>query len=530
MLALPLLSACWWGEEPGAISPELGPETVAQRGPSQVPPPPLLGAPELETPPGIARMTDAVESLPRRRLEVRFDADHGTFASMRTLLESWSFTVEDGDGELLRVLAPEGAYWAERLEPLPEIARVAVAVEQDPLPTGELRTARASFGAVALSVTHRPGDPASVQADGPPLAEVELPAALPTAVAACLGPLRDQLADGYLRGPRWERAIDTSVAAWALVVDGYGPCEARGWIAMRADAPIDALAVAGGRAAEAAPAALLAAAARYLGTPRARDDEGAVTAQSLLRAAEDDALVAAIPRLAAEAQGEAWEELARRDEEAAIALATEAASAPLLARAAVHDDAVRTRLQRDSTTPTEVLLALLPSWRPSPSDPPGFAERLAAHADPVVRSRAAAATIAARAESCAARLPSVATAGPEALASLYAECPGPEVRAAIFERRGGQDRSAAARAGAATALQPETVETGIVAVAELVALGARDELLAVAASIDTPREVRRAALSELRREWPSPAVDALVSRHGSWLGLDAPSEVAVATP
>ncbi len=505
--------------EPAPAAAELTAAADARAREETLPPDPQLGVREVSTPATILRLTAREDRVPQRHLELRVDFASADFATVRTRLEGWGFKIEDGDGASLRVVAPAGDRWAERLEPLASFAHVGETLTQDVLEDGSVRAGTAKFGTVGYTWALRQGK-LEEQIDGAALpAKLELPRSIPVAVVRCLAPIRTAMLDGATAGVGWERAVQAEPNAWAVVVENYGACEATGWFTMRADAPSTGLSVAGKPVAGLDDATLFAAAQRYLSEERAASDEAAVAAVDILRRADDAALVAALGAIVpGPHQERLMLEYAAKDEAAAIRLAGASTSPTLRGWAAGVDATARTEVLADPTTPADALLIALSAWRPTSGEDPVLVA-LRKHADPRVRMRAWELTLDSTLEACLARAPSAAKATIEAATALYAECPQQPVRKLALGRVTGLDKAAAATLVGGTLTSPETVTTGINAVRAANAMELDAALVAAVENVGGDRDMRAEALRTLQRTGRSDRTAALLEAHGPFLGV-----------
>ncbi len=511
----------------------LAPASVAPpvaTAPELLPPELVTGADATATPASVLRLSESKLEVPNRHLEVRVDFDHADFATVRDTLVRWGFTVEDGDGASLRVLAPAGDDWSERLEPLPALGRVTETLGQDTLASGAVRGGSARFGP---SLTHtweiREGGIQERMEGGALPAKIEIPRNLPAAVVRCLAPVRMAMVDGESEGPGWERAVLAEPLAWVVVLDQYGACGAGGWFVARADAAVDNVTVAGQPVKALSEEALFGAAISFLSTPRAGNDDSAIAAVDILRRASDDVVERA---LAAVAPGAHQERLllayAERDEQKAIAFARTSGSATVLAWAAGVDANIRAEVLAKPDAGVDALVSAMSAWRPELPVDQAMLSRLQSHADPRVRMRANDLWIDATTAACTAKIPSAKTLELVAAKALYAECPQQPVRLQAFSRLAQLDKNEAAVLVSATLRSPETVRTGIAAVRAANGLERDDLLEALVASPAGDRDVRAEALRTLLRVGRSASAAALAEKHGPFLGVKPPPVKAVA--
>ncbi|MBM4369667.1 MAG: hypothetical protein FJ102_25885, partial [Deltaproteobacteria bacterium] len=284
---------------PGAPPSAAGDGAPPPELPVQVPAELPRGAEATATPASVIRLAESKVDVPNRHLEVRVDFDHADFATVRDALVRWGFSVEDGDGASLRVHAPAGDGWPERLEPLPALGRVTETLGQDSLPSGAVRGGTARFGPSLVHAWEiREGGIRETMEGGPLPAKIEIPRNLPAAVVRCLAPVRMAMVDGESEGPGWERAVQADPLAWVVVLDQYGACGAGGWFVARADAPVDNVTVAGQPVKALSEEALLTAAIAFLSTPRAGNDDSAIAAVDILRRAADEVVERALAAVA----------------------------------------------------------------------------------------------------------------------------------------------------------------------------------------------------------------------------------------
>jgi len=487
-----------------------------------------MGVTEVQTPPEILRLSAHAEQVPPRHLEIRTDFAGGDFASLKADVERWGFKVEDGDGASLRLLAPEGDRWAERLEPLPTIARVSETLTQDKLPDGAVRAGTATFGAVNLTWSLKDGELKQTFAGGKEPLGPELPRAIPVSVVRCLSPLRSAMLDGESTGPGWERAIDPANNSWVLVLEHFGACDATGWVGAKVDAKADNLTVAGKPLKSLDDATLFAAATKYLSVDRAGSDESAAAAVDILRRADDVALKAAIAGVAPGPHQERLVlSLAQRSEAEAVGFAGTSTSPTVRGWAAGVDATARAAVLADPASSADALVSALSAWRPGSGDAE-LLQRLEKHPDPRVRMRAWDLAIDAGASACATRVPSAKTATLDDAKKLYAECPQAPVRLQAFSRLAQLDKPVATELVKATLENPENVRTGIGAVRAANGLERDDLLEAVVANVSVDRDVRAEALRTLIRVGRSANAAALAEKHGAFLGVKPVEVPAVA--
>ena len=494
---------------------------------SPVPPDLRIGVTEVATPPDLLRLSQRVDAVPPRHVEIRVDFSGGTFAAVKADVERWGFVVEDGDGTSLRLLAPPGDRWPERLEPLSGVERVHETLTQDKLPDGSVRGGTARFGDLPYTWSLKDGKLVEALTGGALPGKVELPRTIPVAVVRCLAPLRTAILDGEVAGPGWERAL--APGAWALVLENFGACDATGWVIARSDAKVDQLTVAGKTIRDLDDTSLFDAAIRYLKTERASADESAVAAVDILRRGDDDTLRRAITAVQPGAHQERLLiALVGRGEPAAITFAGTSTSPTVRGWAAGVDAAARAAVLADPAAGANALAIAMGAWRPGSADTATL-ERLKAHADPRIRMRAWDLAIDAGLPACLARVPEVKKATLDAAKALYAECPQQPVRLQAFSRIVQLDREAGATLVKGTLLNPETERSGINAVRAANSLERDDLLEAAVASITLDRDVRTEALRTLLRVGRSASAAALVVRHGAFLGVK-PQELPGSAP
>ncbi|MSQ00442.1 MAG: hypothetical protein EXR71_00950 [Myxococcales bacterium] len=487
-----------------------------------------VGVGEVRTPPELLRATQRVDRVPPRHLELRVDFAGGDFASVRAELERWGFTVEDGDGASLRLLAPDGDRWSERLEPLPSVARVNETLTQDKLDDGSVRAGSATFGDVGYTWALKDGVLVESMTGAPLPARPDLPRTVPVAVVRCLAPIRTAMLDGETAGPGWERALLKEPSGWAVVVDHFGACDATGWFVARRDAKSDNLTIGGKTVKELDDATLFASATKYLTTERAQSDEGAAAAVDILRRGDDTQLAAAIDAIAPGSQQERLLlALADRDEAAAVALAARSTSPTARGWAAGIDATARLSVLADPGATADSLLLAMSAWRPGSTEAPTVA-RLKEHKDVRVRMRATDLALDAAQPACIARAPSARSATLEQAKTLYRECPQQPVRLQAFSRLVQLDRGVATELVSATLRAPESVRIGINAVRAANALERDDLLEQAVADMTLDRDVRAEALRTLQRGGRSANVLGLAEKHGAFLGVrpgEAPAMV-----
>lgn len=530
MLAL-LLTACWSDSTtPKPVVPP-PPDAVVATAATVPLPAPRLGVSETVTPPTVLRVQNIERVEPPRRFDIAFDPQDVTFAGLRSDLERWGFKIEDGDGEAWRAVAPAGAGWAGRLEPLREVLAVRPATTQDMLPDGSARTGSEHYGTVIRTWGMRAGTlTETLQGSATPPKAV-LPDKLPPAVRACLAPLLEELEVGEVQGIGWERALEPTAPAWVLIVEHYGACDASGWFATRGDAAIDALTVGGRPADKADESSVFVSAVAVLGKEQASGDQTAEVALQIVGAAADEVLMEALPRIGdPKAQAAVWEIWARRDNAAALKWARGSTLPIVRAHAAAQDGALRVALLQDGASPTLARRAAVVGWAPAPADQ-ALVEGLRKDKDPVVRAGAWAAWMDAHAGACTERAAAIPKLSEDDAARLYQECPQDNVRERVFGWLKDEDKKRAGELVAAVLAEPETVSAGLAAVRAAGELGREDLLEGAVASMTLARDVRGAALRSLLATGHSAKVEELQKVHGTYVGVKPlPSLPAVATP
>jgi hypothetical protein len=529
MLVLLSLMACS-GDE-GA-----GPEAAPPPGQVTPPPPtdgplpePRLGVSEVVTPPEVVRPTEVQDRAAPALLDVWFAPDVTTFDALGTRLESWGFTLLDGDGESWRVGAPPGVDWPARLVALPAVAKVTEAVDLVPFETGAFREGSERYGAGVHTWAWREGGPVETFTGGPTPPEPVFPHALPAPVVRCLAPARTEITSGVSVGIGWERALVARPSSWVLVLEDYGACKASGYVALRADAPIDTLRVGGRPVAELDAPTIHSLAIEYLRRPRTYEDPSGIAAWDLLRSAPDDTLTRALGAIApGPFQKKLWQELDQRDHTAALAVATGSSSATLASGVTAETDSLRARALTDPKAPWEMQYAALSVWRPGPTDPPETLAHLRESPAPRVREKAWEITLDATMAPCTERAKSLATAAVPAASAIFRECPQQPVRSPAFQRVAALDKVAAGAMLRVVLEDPETVRTGIAAVRQAEALERDDLLDALVRRPTVARDVRRVALEYLVKEGNANAAE-LIEQHGAYLGYK-PLPGAAAVP
>ncbi|HND32630.1 MAG TPA: hypothetical protein PLA94_21690, partial [Myxococcota bacterium] len=210
---LPLILLSCTGEAPTPPPPKEEPAAAPSLATA-----PLFGVTELVTPPGLLRASQVQDQAAPALLDVWFEADHTDAAGLRKLLEEAGFTVLFGDGESFRVRAPQGRGWPDRLAALPEVRRVAEALERDRLSSGAFREGSERYGELLHTWSWVEGGPQQSYTGAKPPLDPIFPAQSPPELVRCLSPLRSELLDGVSTGPGWERALVKEPVAWALVL------------------------------------------------------------------------------------------------------------------------------------------------------------------------------------------------------------------------------------------------------------------------------------------------------------------------
>lgn len=518
MLPVWFLLACS-GEEP---PPPPTPAPVAPTLEVSPAPAPRRGVAEIETPPQVIRATEAQDVAGPAHLDVYFDPDITTFDTLGNQLESWGFSLLDGDGESWRVSTPPGVDWPARLLAVPGVARVREAVDLLALETGNFREGSERYGDVLHTWSWREGGPTEKVTGGPTPLPVLLPRALPVPLVRCLAPVRTAMTGGISSGVGWERALIANPPSWVAVFEHYGACDASGWMILRPEAALDGLTIGGQPAAGVDAAAIYPLAARYLAVPRPEDDPSALAAYDLLRGAPVDVLGGLIGTLApGDFQGRLWQGLYEADPTAALGVVATTGSATIRAGAVAEDAALREKAVLDPQTPSSVLWAALGAWRPSATTPPDVMERLRNHASPKVRERAWEIEGEQKVASCKERANGLATLDAAEVSAVYRECPVHTVRVSAFNRLATLDRETAVAVVRVALEEPETTLLGVLAARQMAALERYDLLASVIARPTVARDVRRVAMEHLVKGQPVLAPE-LVEQHGAFLGYRAP--------
>lgn len=491
-------------------------------------PEPRRGVAELSAPPTLVRASEVQDRAAPARLDVTFDPDVTTFEELGRKLEGWGFSVLDGDGESWRVGPPPGQEWPARLLPLPEIAAVTESVDLATLETGAVREGSERYGERLHQWSWREGGPVETVTGGSSPPKPVLPHALPPVAVRCLAPIRSAMESGVSVGLGWERALVQEPLAWAVVLEDYGACKASGWFAVRADGSLDGLRIAERRVEDVTATTVQEAAIEYLRAVRPVDDPAAAAAFDLVRQAPTDMLARGIDAAApGPFQARLWQELDKRDPDAALLLGEKARSPSVRAAVTAEVEALRTAALSDPAAPAETIYAALTVWRPGPQDPPELLERLKGHPWPRIRARAWEIALETSDAACAARAESLERASVAVATALYRECPQQPVRVAAFNYLAKLDPVAAAAVVRVVLEEPETVRTGILAARHAAALERYELLEELVRRKTVSRDVRRVAL-ELLVNGRQPSVDELVEQHGGYLGYRRPS-VAGAT-
>ncbi len=497
-----LLAACW-SDPPPVVAPT--PVTVAP----PLPPPPRRGVAEVATPDSLLRATQVVDQEPPARLDVGVDFDHATYAEMSSALDAWGFSRLDGDGETLRVEG-EGVDNILRLIAVPGIARVTPALERNTLADGSFRKGQEQYGTVTHTWRWPNGAEAEETVTGgalPP--EPELPRALPAGARSCLEPLWDDLTMGVSVGVGWERAL-TKDGSWAVVLEAYGACDARGWMVLGPDADVGNVTFGGRSVADADDLYFQDLAIRWLTLPQPDMDPGVLAAVQFLNGAENAVLARAVREVwPGQAQIQLLEAFTARDPDGALAVAGGATTRILRAQALGQNEDARKKVLADPASPPSAVSAALVGWRPGANDQSAL-ERFLASADPQVRGRAWEARFASTAASCAGRDPV------KDAKSVWADCPA--MRVVVANGLHKTEAEAAEALIAGTLANPETVETGVDAVRMAVSFEMWPALVACVDSMSLSRDVRLSALQALISH-TRPEVNDLATRHGSFIGL-----------
>ncbi len=528
-VVLSLLACSGGGADPEASSssPSSPPVAPPEDGPLAEP---RMGVAEVSTPAEVVRATEVQDRTAPPRLDVWFDPDATTFEALGRKLESWGFSILDGDGESWRVGAPPGAEWPARLLPLPEVASVGEAVDIVTLETGALREGSERYGQLVHTWSWREGGPVASVTGGPPPAEPLLPHALPPSVVRCLAPVRTAMKTGVSVGVGWERGLLEDPPTWVAVLEDYGACKASGWLALRPDAAVDTLTIGGRPVAQLDPTVIHGAAVDYLRVLRPYDDPAALAAWDILRQAPTETLAAAVEAVApGPFQERLWEELDQRDPDAAVILAERSSSPVLRAGVTAEVEALRTAALVEPDAPSEAVYAALTVWRPGPADPPGILDRLRTHPSPRVRERAWELTIDATSAACSARAKTVETADVSLASAIYRECPQQPVRVAAFNHLLKLDRVAAAAVVNVVLEEPETTRTGVLAARHAAALERYDLLEALVRRTSVSRDVRRVGLDLLMKA-ERPEAAELVEQHGAYVGYRPASAPPLVPP
>ncbi len=500
------LSACSGASTPTPTPPN--PPPTVNPGPA-LPPPPPRGVAEVATPADLYRAKQVVDDEPPTRLDVQVDFDHATADQLATSLKGWGFTQVDGDGQTIRVDG-QGPDTALRLAAVPEVARVTPALDRNKLPDGSFRRGSEQYGTVTHTWRWPDGGPVVEEVSGGArIAAPELPNALPAGARSCFQPLEDDLTMGVSVGVGWERAL-TAKHTWAVVVEGYGACDARGWMELTANSPVGTITFGGRSVADSDEAHFQDLAIAWLAKPQPDLDPGVLDAVQYLSGADNASLARAVREaFPGRAQIALLEAFTSRDPDGALAIAGGATTPILRAQALGQDEDARKKVLADPAAKPSEIAASLVGWRPAPDDSAALA-RFLASPDPTVRARAWDAKFASTSAACAGRDP---VADAEA---MYADCPNS--REIIVASALKSNAALASKLLTATLSNPETVETGIAAVRSATTAGLWPALAACVDNETVSRDVRLAALQALIDKNQPSAAD-LAMRHGSFLGL-----------
>lgn len=495
--------ACWGDPPPSSTDAALPPVEVPV-----LPAAPPRGVGEVTTPPELTRATQVTDQEPPTLIDVQVNFDHGTFAGVQGSLTAWGFATQNADGETIRV-SGEGADAALRLVALPEIARVLPVLERNRLPDGSFRKGSEVYGNVSHTWRWPDGSPVEEQVTGAVVAPAELPNALPAGALSCLGPLWEDVTMGVSVGVGWERALEKQ-GRWAVVVEGYGACDAKGWLVLTADAPVDHVTFGGRSVADADDAHFHDLAIAWLSHARPDLDPGVLAAVQLLGGADNAVLARAVrDAYPGQAQVRLLEAFTARDPDGALAVAGGATTPILRAQALGQNEEARKQVLADPASPPSAVSAALVGFRPGAGDGEAMA-RFLASPDPKVRARAWEAKFASTSAVCSARDPV------KEAEAMYADCPAS--RTVIVDAARKRDAALAERLVSGTLSNPETVESGIAAVKTAGEAGMWPALIACADGTTAPRDVRRMALQALIAA-SRPEATELARRHGSFVGL-----------
>lgn len=479
---------------------------------------PLFGVTELVTPPGLVRASQVQDRAAPALLDLWFESDYTDAAGLRKVLEEGGFTILFGDGESFRVRAPEGRGWPDRLAAVPEVRRVAEALDRDRLSSGAYREGSERYGELLHTWSWVEGGPQQSYTGAKPPLDPVFPVQSPPELVRCLSPLRSELLDGVATGPGWERALLKEPGAWALVLQDYGACDATGWLALSRDGSLDTLTVGDVPVQKADSALWWRLAGQYLSRPRYDEDAAAIAAFDLLRKAPDEVIGPVLPQLAPTSfQLRLYDSWSERNPGGAGAVAVKGASPLLLARGVSEDGELRKTLVSDPNTPSRALEAALSAWRATEADS-SLLEQLRLHRDPTVRRLAWERWMDLQMAACSDRAAKLDSLDAVALAALYRDCPQQPVRSPAFSALIAKDRQKAAEEVARVLEAPETLLTGIAAVRAANVLE-RDDLLEALVQRDTvARDIRRVALELLTRAGRSANATELSQKYGAYLG------------
>ncbi len=523
-----LLVACDWGSQPTVpVTPEVPVPTPVVAAPAVFPPAPRRGVAEVATPPEIARASEVVDRSAAGFVDVWFDADVLDFAGLGARLDGWGLTRTDGDGASWRVAAPEGGeVLLPRLLAAPGVADARMAVTTGVLPSGSVREGSERYG----SLVHRWSIGAAgpdQQVTGGTVPAPAMPAALSSGVRSCLQPVFDDLQVGISAGFGWERAVSLRPSAWAAVFEDYGPCQARGFLVLKRDAPPTGVTVGGRAVADADDGFLQDLAVRWLGVRRSELDPAVMSAVAALAEAPDGVLARAVRDVApSPVQLQLLAAFENRNPDGALALAGGSTSPTLRASAIGQDEELRRTVVTSPDASVSDLYAALAIWRPGPQDSPEMLDRFLHSRDPGVRARAWQARLETSEGLCRHQLS--AAADLEGLAAVYRDCPQLDTRGEALARIQKQDPARALALVSATLEDPETESAGIAAVAAARKLDRMDLLAALVDRTTVSRGIRAFALAELEKA-NSPRFGALAAAHGAYLGAAVPPDPAAAT-
>jgi len=481
---------------------------------------------EVETPPDVVRPASVTDVSAPGFVDVWFDADRVGFDTLGTWLDGWELTRTDGDGESWRVAAPDGGEaLVAQLVRVPGVRDARLALTRGTLPSGMVREGSERYGGLEHRWSIGPDGPREEAVGGATPPRPVLPTSLTGGARVCLLPAVQDMEVGISRGVGWERALSTAPnPAWAVVLDDYGPCRARGWLRLTPDADATSVRLGETMVANADDGWLQEKAIEWLQTPRPADDPGVMTTTEWLAASPTPMLVRAVRDVAAgPVQSELLRALAERDPEAALAIAGGSDSPVLRADAIGQDEDRRRAVVADPASPPSAVYAALAVWRPGPADAVETLDRFLRSPHPGVRARAWQARSDANAGLCRHRA-SVATTV-EQLDEIYRDCIQADVRTEVFDRLRKADAARADGLLAQTLRAPETLSAGIAAVSAARRLARADLLEALVADRSVGRDVRAVALAELEK-MGSARYAALQEAHGAYLG-DAPPPAPV---